>query len=59
MIIDELKFNEWLTEHNKEIHNEALNKLDEIIAEQLDKSDNQIECQTLRWVLDKISEHVK
>lgn len=33
-----------------------LNKLDDIIVEQLDKSDNQVECQTLRWVLDRISE---
>ena len=33
-----------------------LNKLDWIITEQLDQSDNQVECQTLRWVLDKISE---
>lgn len=34
----------------------ALDRLDEIIVEQLDKSNNQVECQTLRWVLDKISE---
>lgn len=34
----------------------GLNKLDWIITEQLDQSDNQVECQTLRWVLDKISE---
>ncbi|MBR3645638.1 MAG: hypothetical protein IKN54_04405 [Lachnospiraceae bacterium] len=35
---------------------DALNKLDEIITEQIDISNNQVECQTLRWVLDKISE---
>lgn len=34
----------------------GLNKLDLIITEQIDQSDNQVECQTLRWVLDKISE---
>lgn len=59
MIVDEVEFNDWLREHNKEIHNEALDKLDEIITEQLDQSDNQVECQTLRWVLDRISELIK
>lgn len=59
MIVDEVEFNEWLTGHNKEIYNEALNNLDEIITEQLDISDNQTECQTLRWVLDKISELIR
>jgi hypothetical protein len=34
----------------------ALNKLDDIITEQIDISNNPVECQTLRWVLDKISE---
>ncbi len=46
-------------DENKRIYNQALDKLDEIITEQLDQSDNQIECQTLRWVLDKISELIK
>ena len=36
-----------------------LDDVDNIITEQLDKSDNQVECQTLRWVLDKISELIK
>lgn len=35
---------------------EALDKLESIIVEQLDKSDDQKECMTLRWVLDKIAE---
>jgi len=35
---------------------ELLDKLDEIIVEQIDISNNQVECQTLRWVLDKMSE---
>ena len=34
----------------------SLNKLDEIITEQIDISYDQTECQTLRWVLDKMSE---
>ena len=33
-----------------------LDKLDEIITEQIDISYDQTECQTLRWVLDKMSE---
>ena len=33
-----------------------LDKLDEIITEQIDVSYNQVECQTLRWVLDKMAE---
>ena len=35
---------------------EALDKLESIIVEQLDKSDDQKECMTLRWVLDKMAE---
>ena len=35
---------------------EVLDKLDEIITDALDKSTDQKESQTLRWVLDKISE---
>lgn len=35
---------------------ESLDKLDEIITEQIDISYDQVECQTLRWVLDKMSE---
>ena len=35
---------------------EALNKLDSIIVEQIYKSDDQKECMTFRWVLDKIAE---
>ena len=33
-----------------------LDKIDEIITDALDKSADQKESQTLRWVLDKISE---
>jgi len=36
--------------------NEVLDKIDEIITDALDKSTDQKESQTLRWVLDKISE---
>lgn len=39
--------------------NASLNKLDETITKQIDESNNQIECQTLRWVLDQISELIK
>lgn len=35
---------------------EAFDKLDDVITKQIDGSDNQVECQTLRWVLDTISE---
>ena len=35
---------------------EVLDKLESIIVDQLDKSDDQKECMTLRWVLDKIAE---
>lgn len=35
---------------------EAFEKLDDVITKQIDESDNQVECQTLRWVLDTISE---
>lgn len=41
------------------IKREVLDKLDEIITDALDKSTDQKESQTLRWVLDKISEVVK
>lgn len=34
----------------------ALDKLESIIVEQLDKSTDQKESMTLRWVLDKIAE---
>lgn len=34
----------------------VLDKMDEIITDALDKSTDQKESQTLRWVLDKISE---
>lgn len=37
-------------------YNNALGDVDNIITEQLDKSDNQVECQTLRWVLDVLSD---
>jgi hypothetical protein len=36
--------------------NEVLDKIDEIITDALDKSTDQKESQTLRWVLDNISE---
>lgn len=35
---------------------DILDKIDEIITDALDKSTDQKESQTLRWVLDKISE---
>lgn len=35
---------------------DAFDKIDEIITDALDKSTDQKESQTLRWVLDKISE---
>lgn len=35
---------------------DVLDKIDEIITDALDKSTDQKESQTLRWVLDKISE---
>ena len=38
------------------IEREVLDKIDEIITDALDKSTDQKESQTLRWVLDKISE---
>ena len=41
------------------IEREVLDKIDEIITDALDKSTDQKESQTLRWVLDKISEVVK
>lgn len=34
----------------------SLNKLDDIITKAIDDSENQTECQTLRWVLDVMSE---
>ena len=34
----------------------SLNKLDDIITKAIDESENQTECQTLRWVLDVMSE---
>lgn len=46
-------------EQMKEIYNHALDDVDNIITEQLDKSDNQVECQTLRWVLDVLSDLIK
>lgn len=49
---------EWQRDMNI-AYNKALDKVDEIITEQLDKSDNQVECQTLRWVLDVLSDLIK
>lgn len=46
-------------EAEKEAYNQALDDVDNIITEQLDKSDNQVECQTLRWVLDVLSDLIK
>lgn len=40
-------------EHDKSV---VLDKIDEVITDALDKSTDQKESQTLRWVLDKISE---
>ena len=34
----------------------SLNKLDDTITKAIDESENQTECQTLRWVLDVMSE---
>lgn len=48
-----------IEKHNKIIYNQALGDVDDIITEQLDKSDNQVECQTLRWVLDILSDLIK
>ena len=50
---------EQLNAIKTEIYNHALDDVDNIITEQLDKSDNQIECQTLRWVLDVLSDLIK
>lgn len=63
--ITSLYTDKWLpviTEKDKDSFNMAiqalrlLDKLDEMITEQIDISYDQVECQTLRWVLDKISE---
>lgn len=48
-----------IKKHDNEIYNHALDDVDNIITEQLDKSDNQMECQTLRWVLDVLSDLMK
>ena len=44
---------EKVCEHDKNV---VLDKIDEVITDALDKSTDQKESQTLRWVLDKISE---
>lgn len=49
---------EWQRDMNIS-YNHALDDVDNIITEQLDKSDNQVECQTLRWVLDVLSDLIK
>lgn len=41
------------------ILDKTFDKLDKTIVDALDKSENQVECQTLRWVLDVISEETK
>lgn len=41
------------------ILDKTLDKLDKTIVDALDNSENQVECQTLRWVLDVISEVTK
>lgn len=56
---DYIEYGKWLDVHDKEIYNKALDDADNIITEQLDKSDNQVECQTLRWVLDVLSDLIK
>ena len=45
--------------NNKEAVNAVLETLDEIIVDKLDESENQVECQTLRWMLDRISELIE
>ena len=40
----------------QKLKTDVLDKLDEIITDALDNSTDQKESQTLRWVLDKISE---
>lgn len=57
--IQELETFRKQVKNAKEWHNHALDKVDNIITEQLDKSDNQIECQTLRWVLDVLSDLIQ
>lgn len=42
--------------HNNDCLACMLDKIDKIITDALDKSTDQKESQTLRWVLDKISE---
>lgn len=50
----------WAHYHGYEKgYNDALDDVDNIITEQIDKSDNQVECQTLRWVLDVLSDLIK
>lgn len=53
----ETEFEMILTLAEKALEQEpVLDKIDEIITDALDKSTDQKESQTLRWVLDKISE---
>lgn len=47
------EFQQWVEDLEQE---PILDKIDEIITDALDKSTDQKESQTLRWVLDKISE---
>lgn len=46
----------WLRDYKRLL--ELSDKLDEIITKQIDISNNQVECQTLRWVLDVMSEMI-
>jgi flagellin-specific chaperone FliS len=46
----------FIKEKNNAKTVDKLNELDDIITDALDKSENLEESQTLRWVLDKISE---
>lgn len=47
---------EWLKELKR--YRDGLDKIDILITEAIDKSTNQVECQTLRWVLDILSSEV-
>lgn len=57
--IKELEVFRKQAKNDKKWYNHALDDVDNIITEQLDKSDNQVECQTLRWVLDVLSDLIK
>lgn len=55
-LIPIFRVKQWLEQNMANESIKALDKLDFIIVEQLDKSTDFKECMTLRWVLDKIAE---